>query len=129
MSASQGGDPLPNRLRIWQQNLDHNLNNQHELLQTMGRDKYHFAALQEPYMGPGNVTRANPYWRTVYPTQHGMEGKRTRAVMLVNSSLPTDNWSQIHIPLPDVVVVELRGGFGTLRIINIYNDGDHDESL
>jgi hypothetical protein len=45
---------------LWQQNLDRGLDNQQELLQVMGR-KYHFAVLQEPYVGPGNVTRANSH--------------------------------------------------------------------
>ncbi|KAJ7134457.1 hypothetical protein C8R44DRAFT_600089, partial [Mycena epipterygia] len=131
MNTPSRGDPLPKRLRLWQQNLDRGLNNQHELLQTMGRDKYHFAALQEPYVGPGNVTRANSYWRPVYPTGHSKEAgaRRPRAVTLVNTSLPTNVWSQLSIASPDVVGVELRGSFGALRIINIYNDGDNDESL
>ncbi|KAJ6483774.1 hypothetical protein C8R47DRAFT_981191, partial [Mycena vitilis] len=128
MSTAHGGDPPPQKLKLWQQNLDRGLGNQHDLLHSMGRD-YHFAALQEPYIGKDNVTRANPHWRVVYPTEHGVEGKRTRAVTLVSTSLPTDSWSQIHVPSADMVVVELRGDFGTLRIVNIYNDGDHDETL
>ncbi|KAJ7712973.1 hypothetical protein DFH07DRAFT_763337, partial [Mycena maculata] len=88
----------------------------------MGRDRYHVAALQEPYVGPGNVTRANSHWRVVYPSEHRREegAPRPRAVMLVSTSLPTDMWSQIYIPSMDVVGIELRGAFGTLHIINVY---------
>ncbi|KAJ7752431.1 hypothetical protein DFH07DRAFT_744950, partial [Mycena maculata] len=129
MSAPLGGDPPSRRLKVWQQNLDRSLDNQHELLQSMGRDLYHVAALQEPYIGVGNMTRANSHWRVVYPTQHGEPGKRTRAVTLVNTSLSTGAWSQLHVPSPDIVAIELRGPFGTLRIVNVYNDGDNDDAL
>ncbi|KAJ6586355.1 hypothetical protein DFH09DRAFT_840309, partial [Mycena vulgaris] len=116
-------------MTIWQQNLDKGLNNQHELLQAMGKGRYHFAALQEPYINFNSKTRANPWWTAVYPTEHGMPGKSTRAVTLVSRTLPTNSWSQIHIPSVDVVAIEFRGTFGTIRLINIYNDGDHDENL
>ncbi|KAJ7221655.1 hypothetical protein GGX14DRAFT_353702, partial [Mycena pura] len=98
----------------------------------MGRDKYHFAALQEPWIGPGDSgreTRANPWWTAVYPIGYKTAGVKSRAVTLVNRSLSTNAWSQLHIACTDVVGVELRGEFGTLRVINIYNDGAHDESL
>ncbi|KAJ7187280.1 hypothetical protein C8R46DRAFT_880328, partial [Mycena filopes] len=124
-----GGDRPPQKLKLWQQNLDRGLDNQLELLQTMGTGKYHFAALQEPYIGIGNVTRANSHWIVVYPTEHGMEGRRTRAVTLIATSLPMDSWSQMPVPSADVVAIEFRCAIGTLRIVNVYNDGDHDDTL
>ncbi|KAJ7769946.1 hypothetical protein B0H16DRAFT_1307194, partial [Mycena metata] len=129
MSAPIGGDLPSHRLKVWQQNLDRSNNNQQDLLEKMGRDEYQFAALQEPYIGPGNKTRANSHWRVVYPTLHGEGQGSTRAVTLVNTAVPTDAWSQIPVPSKDVVVVELKGEFGTLRMVNIYNDGDHDDTL
>ncbi|KAJ7653537.1 Endonuclease/exonuclease/phosphatase [Mycena polygramma] len=128
MSAPTGGDPPPQRLKLWQQNLDRGLDNQHELLMAMGKS-YHFAALQEPYVGPGNVMRANPHWRVAYPTGHSAKGTRPRAVTLVSVTIPTDSWSQMHFPSADAVAIEFRGAFGTIRMVNIYNDGDHDETL
>ncbi|KAJ7090366.1 hypothetical protein B0H15DRAFT_779178, partial [Mycena belliarum] len=119
----------PRKLTIWQQNLDKGLDNQQILLESMGRDKYHFAALQEPYMDQNRKTRANAWWTAVYPSEHDTSEERSRAVMLVNRSLASNAWSQIYIPCSDVVGIELRGDFGTLRVINIYNDGGHDESL
>ncbi|KAF7337390.1 RNA-directed DNA polymerase from transposon X-element [Mycena sanguinolenta] len=38
-------------------------------------------------------------------------------------------WSQMQLDSPDMVAVEIRGEFGTLRVVNIYNDGGHDETL
>ncbi|KAJ7489078.1 hypothetical protein FB451DRAFT_1023954 [Mycena latifolia] len=129
MSEPHPAPGQPQKLAIWQQNLDKGLDNQHELLQAMGKDRYHFAALQEPYMDHKWRTRANVWWTVVYPTGHDESEERSRAVTLVNRSLPTNTWSQVHIPCQDVVSVEFRADFGTLRVINIYNDGDHDESL
>jgi hypothetical protein len=95
----------------------------------MGRDRYHFAALQEPYIDFLGKTRSNSAWTAVYPTLHGREGGRTRAITLVSTSLPTNSWSQIHISSADVVGVEFRSAVGTIQIINVYNDGDHNDSL
>ncbi|KAJ7114564.1 Endonuclease/exonuclease/phosphatase [Mycena crocata] len=116
-------------MNVWQQNLDRGLDNQHELLQMMERDTYHFAALQEPWIGKGGETRANPHWTVVYPTACGVPGTRARAVTLVSASLPTDVWSQMPVSSPDIIAVEYRDTFGTMRVVNIYNDGDHDETL
>jgi hypothetical protein len=129
MSEPEGEDPPPQKLKLWQQNLDRSLDNQHELLQSMGRGAYHIAALQEPYIGLGNLTRGNSHWHVVYPSQDGEEGKRTRAATLVNASVPTEAWSQLHVPSLDVVTIELHGEFGTLRVVNIYNDGDNNDTL
>ncbi|KAJ7768442.1 hypothetical protein B0H16DRAFT_1308156, partial [Mycena metata] len=129
MSTQDGGDQLPRKLKLWQQNLDRGLGNQHELLQRMGSGEYQFAALQEPHIDARNKTRANSHWRVVYPTEHGMEGRRTRAVTLVSSALPTESWSQMEVSSADIVAVEFRCAIGALRIVNIYNDGDHDENL
>ncbi|KAJ7173836.1 hypothetical protein C8R46DRAFT_893338, partial [Mycena filopes] len=129
MSSQGGGDRLPRNLKLWQQNLDRGLDNQHELLQTMGANDYHFAALQEPHIDFRNMTRGNSSWRVVYPSEHGMEGRRTRAVTLVNVSLSTNSWTQMPFPSPDAVAIEFRCAIGTIRIVNVYNDGDHDETL
>ncbi|KAJ6450597.1 hypothetical protein C8R45DRAFT_753020, partial [Mycena sanguinolenta] len=116
-------------MRIWQQNLDRGLENQHELINVLRNEGCLFVVLQEPYVGPGAWTRVDAQWRVVYPTPHGKGEARTRAVTLVNVSLPTDSWSQMQIDSSDMVAIEFRGDFGTLRIVNIYNDGDHDKTL
>ena len=48
---------------------------------------------------------------------------------MVNTRLPTDTWTQIPINSSDIVGLQLHGDFGTIRLINIYNDGDHNEVL
>jgi hypothetical protein len=129
MSATGGGDAPPKKMSIWQQNLDRGLENQHDLINSLLAGTHHFAALQEPYIGPGVWTRADGQWRVLYPTMHEEEGVRTRVVTLVNVSLPTDSWSQMRFDSPDAVALEFRDDFRTLRMVNIYNDGDHDETL
>ncbi|KAJ7173827.1 hypothetical protein C8R46DRAFT_827167, partial [Mycena filopes] len=83
--------------------------------------EYQFAALQEPYIGIGGKTRSNSHWHVQYPTLHrDGGGGTTRAVTLVNTAVPTDAWTQLDFPSRDVVVIELRGEFGVLRMVNIY---------
>ncbi|KAJ7123323.1 hypothetical protein C8R43DRAFT_864657, partial [Mycena crocata] len=69
---------------------------------------YHFAALQEPWIGQNGETRANFHWSVVYPTGCGVAGTRARAVTLMNTSLSSDTWSQMPVESPDVVAVEYR---------------------
>ncbi|KAJ7342558.1 hypothetical protein DFH08DRAFT_703677 [Mycena albidolilacea] len=80
-------------MSIWQQNLDRGLENQHDLINSLLAGTYYFVALQELYIGPGAWTRMDRQWRVLYLTTHGEEGVQTRAVTLLNMSLPTDSWS------------------------------------
>ena len=41
----------------------------------------------------------------------------------------TNDWKQIPIPHPDITAVEISGPFGTLRILNIYNNCNNNDSL
>jgi len=52
-----------------------------------------------------------------------------RSITLINANLLTDAWKQIHFQHPDITAIEIQGQFGTLRIINIYNNGDNNNAL
>ncbi|KAJ7747558.1 hypothetical protein B0H16DRAFT_1242952, partial [Mycena metata] len=118
-------------MKVWQQNLDRGMENHQQLLQKMGRDAYQFAMLQEPYIDFNNLTRANSHWRVVYPSPHvsGKGKPKPRAVTLVNTAISTDTWTQLQVPSLDMVAVEVKGSAGRIRMVNIYNDGDHNETL
>jgi len=49
--------------------------------------------------------------------------------MLINRQISTDAWTPIPIDSPDITAVQLQGDFGTIRIINIYNDCNYNDSL
>jgi len=53
----------------------------------------------------------------------------THSIILVNQDLTSNNWTKISFPSPDVTGIQLWGDFGTLHIINIYNDCKHNRSL
>jgi hypothetical protein len=51
-------------------------------------------------------------------------------MILVNTRLPTASWRTVPIPSPDITAIDFFGeAFGTIRIINIYNNCDNNTSL
>jgi hypothetical protein len=51
-------------------------------------------------------------------------------MILVNTRLPTASWRTVPIPSPDITAIDFFGeAFGTIRIINIYNNCDNNASL
>ncbi|KAJ7836292.1 hypothetical protein B0H13DRAFT_1558133, partial [Mycena leptocephala] len=116
-------------LRIWGQNLNKSLDAQIDFLHSLGRNYYDIALLQEPHIDFRGVSRAGRAWVSVYPPTHSSDQKATRSAILMNAHLPSSMWKPVPIGSPDVTAVELTGVFGTIRIINIYNDCNHNEAL
>ena len=115
--------------QIWQQNVNKLLESQLDLLESLRRNKYDICAIQEPYVDFNGKTRANHNWTTIYSNMHQEHPDRTRSVILVNANLLTDAWKQINIEHPDITAIEIQGQFGTLQIINIYNDCNNNNTL
>lgn len=116
-------------LQFQQQNMNKSLISQLDLLASLRRDEYDICAIQEPYINFNGKTHANRQWTTIYLNTHKVHPGATRAVILVNANIPTDNWKQIHIQHPDIMAIEMTGDFGTLHILNIYNDCKNNSSL
>ncbi|TFK97208.1 hypothetical protein BDV98DRAFT_476123, partial [Pterulicium gracile] len=79
--------------------------------------------IQEPYLDGYRNTTANSHWAVLYPySRHKVEGSATvRSVILVNTRLSTNAWSQL--PLPDsldITALTLRCGLGDLTVLNAY---------
>jgi len=55
--------------------------------------------------------------------------KNTRSIIMVNRLVATDSWTPISINSSDVTAIQLQGDHGTIHIINVYNDCNHNESL
>jgi hypothetical protein len=119
----------PQRLRIWQQNLNRSLEGQLDLLQSLRAKDYDLAMLQEPHIDFLGRTRSNLHWTVVYPKQHLANPSATRSVILVNRNLTSNNWTEISLPSTDMTGIRLCGDFGIIHIINIYNDCEHNGSL
>ena len=86
-------------------------------------------ALQEPSIDSDGFTLASRDWVPVYPTHHRKPNTNTRAVTLVRASLDPDSWEQIDFPSGDVVVIQTRGAWGKLTLINVYNDCNSNETI
>ncbi|CAK5265676.1 unnamed protein product [Mycena citricolor] len=117
------------RLNVWQQNMNKNLLAQNQFVNTITPDTYNIALIQEPHIDHRGVSRANLHYTTIYPTPHATSTGATRSVILVANTIPSSIWSQISLPSHDVTGIELRLPDGILRIINIYNDCNHNNSL
>jgi hypothetical protein len=124
--------PPPNerqQLCVWQQNLNKSLVAHSDFLQSLRHEHYHLAMLQEPYVDFQGKSRATLHWHVIYLSLHGRAGETTRAITLVNASLPSNSWSQIPVQSVDIVGIQIHGTFGTLRFMNIYNDCAHNGAL
>jgi len=129
MPENQEHEQTQRMLQIWQQNVNKSLLSQLDLLQSLKRNVYDVCAIQEPHIDFQGNTRANHNWTTIYPNTHKTHPNNTRSVILINTNLLTDAWKQIEFDHPDITAVEITGQFGTLRVINVYNDGNNNNAL
>lgn len=120
-----------NNLRIWQQNINKSRICQHDLLSSarLIDRKIDIIALQEPAISDFAVTVASKDWRVIYPSTHNKNPSNTRSVILIRADIHTNSWSQIDFESGDVTVVKLKGAWGTLTLLNIYNDCEHDHTI
>ena len=88
------------------------------------------AILQEPHINFLGNAQATSKWITVYPTGHRDQPHKSRALTMVNKTAISSNaWTQIDIPCPDIVAIQLITAQGTLRVYNMYNDCTNDDTL
>ena len=117
------------KLKIWQQNLNKSLEGQLDLLQSLKDNDYDIMALQEPHIDFLGRTRANVHWRVVYPNRHLADLSKTRAAILINQNISTNNWDEIPLDSTDVTGVRVHGKFGVINLLNIYNDCENNRSI
>jgi len=104
---------------------------QHTLLSNKILVKHNIdiVALQEPSINGFNNSIASKDWISVYPTTHCAHPGKTRTMTLIRSTLSTDSWEQLDFPSGDVIITSLKGPWGKITIFNIYNDGNHNDTL
>ena len=118
-------------IAIWQQNINKSPACQHNLvsndaLATKGID---IIAIQEPAINSFNQSIASRDWYPIYPTTHKESPSKTRSMLLIRSNINTDSWDQLDFPSRDVTAIQLKGEWGKLTLLNIYNDGNNDDTL
>ena len=113
----------PDRLRIWQQNLNKSRTAQEDLINSNLHEEFDILLLQELFIDSYGNMKATQYWRVIYPSLHLSELLPLRVVILVSVLLDTNIWSQIHIlNTRDITAVQIVGSFGFINILDIYND-------
>jgi len=112
------------QLKIWQQNTQKSSPALLTTLYTISEDT-DIICIQEPSLNFLGFTTATLGWHPIYPTgtTHGENNEpRTCSIIMVNSRLSTNTWTQIDIPLSDITAVQIKGPRGTINIYNNYED-------
>ena len=126
-------DNLPEpdlNLRIRQANHNGSSTAHDALINSKAHEHHDIILLQEPYINALGKVSASSKWRVVYPSSHLSLPDKIRAVILINANLSTNTWHQVDITdSNDIAAVQIEGPFGTVTIINIYNDLDHSRTL
>lgn len=121
-------DPGRFKTRIFQLNTNKSLEGQSQLINSIAN--FDIILLQEPWLGRDGLTRAISRFNVIYPTTRDREPEKTRAVTMISTRIKSDHYIQLPIDSPDVVGLDIKcGPEDWLRIINIYNDCNHDRSM
>lgn len=123
--------PENKRLRIWQQNLAKSKRAQYNLVNSNSLPKlWDIIIIQEPFFDTHGNTKASAAWKVVYPSDTLTSDARVRSIILVNTLLDTNTWSQLSIVgSNDITAVQIVGAFGRLSIFNIYNSCTHSDTI
>jgi len=121
-----------NDLKIWQQNLRKSPNAWEHLLKNLNPDTYDLTCIQEPFLNAVNLANAsnlNRFWDVIYPTNHHSQLERSQTLLLVNKRLSKNHWQTIPLHSPYVIAIEITGTFGKVRIYNIYNQCENENTV
>ena len=123
-------EPLPTRLRIWQQNLNKSDKAHYDLINTPLHKNWDILALQEPYIDALGNIKANSWWHVVYPSPHLTNSTIDRSVLFINATLDVNRWAQIPVKgSNDMSAIQLHTPKGRVMIFNLYVDCNHSEAL
>ncbi|KAJ7110866.1 hypothetical protein C8R44DRAFT_633610, partial [Mycena epipterygia] len=114
------------QLRVWQQNLNQSLSGHIDMLESLKPRKYDLALIQEPTIQLGKSC-TNLCFTSAYPTRHSIAPTASRSLILFNTQISSSSWSIINSS--DITAIELRGPFGIIHVVNIYNACDHNDAL
>jgi len=92
---------------------------QNNFLHQLNPNTYDLAMIQEPYLDSNQNSCATHHWYTIYPKEHYIMLSWMRLILLVNSQIATDAWSQVDIGSSDVTAI----------LINMYNDSGQHQGL
>ena len=109
-------------LKIRQQNLNKSLTAQSEMLQQLVPHEYDIATIQEPYLDFNHNSCTSHNWYTLYPKEHYAKPNKTRLLLLINKSMPTNKWSQVNFASSNMMAIQIQTPVSPLLLINLYNN-------
>jgi len=119
----------PRNLQIWQQNTHKSKLAQQYILNSAAPKNWDIIAIQEPWLDRFNNARGSTYWCILYLTNHLLDdAPHTRSILMINTNIATDTYTQIDIPSSDITAVKFIGPHGHISLYNIYNDCLHNNS-
>ena len=120
----------PGCLCIWQQNTYNSKYTQQYIINSANPANWNILVIQEPWLDPHGNTRASGFWCMLYPSSHFHDNTPcTCSILLINTNISTEAYSQLSIPSNDITAVQLKGDFSHLMIFNLYNDCMHNDTL
>ena len=121
---------LPQKLRIWQQNVHKSKTTQTYVLNTANPKDWDVLALQEPRIDSFGNSRGSQYWRVIYPANFYDEDRsRVRSILLINTNISTDCYSILPIMHSDIMAIRFKGDNGFLSVFNVYNEITNNDTL
>lgn len=120
----------PDRLRIWQQNAHKSRLAQEHILNTANPGDWDLILLQEPWFDTYGNSRGNQSFHVIYPSTFlSDKDSPTRSIILINSNINKDCYTELAIPSNDITAVRLTIGDRHFSLFNIYNDCNHNRTL
>jgi hypothetical protein len=122
--------PLPNRLRILQINLNKSEKVHLDLLNGLLGTKWDVVLIQEPHVTKYQMICTPRKFQQVYPADRWKWEASIGLSIWVNLEIDMKSWKIISIPnTNDVTAIQLQGPYGKLTIFNIYNSGTHSRII
>lgn len=119
------------RLTIWQQNVNKSPISQHTLISNtiLIEHNIDILALQKPAVNAFNQSSLSKDWISIYPSTHHLHPNKTHTLTLICASISTDSWEQIEFLSGDITALTLKGEWGKIFLLNIYNNCDNNETI
>ncbi len=120
----------PERLRIWQQNAHKSRIAQEHILATANPREWDLIFLQEPWFDSYGNTRGNHFFHVIYPATFLTDKNTpTRSIILVNTNILKDTYTELAVPSNDVTAIRLSVQGRYFSFFNVYNDCTHNDTL
>ena len=121
---------LPQKLRIWQQNVHKSKTPQTYVINTTNPKDWDVIALQEPWIDSFRNSCSSQYWRVIYPANFYDEDRsRVRSILLINTNISTDCYSVLPIMHTNIMAIHFRGDNKFLSVFNVYNEITNNDTL